>query len=106
MRKGVDLILRTQIKRGDRRPGARSTTSTRSRKQDRRALQSPGAEPLWARFYALDTGKPVFLDRDSVTRGSFNDLSRERRNGHAYYGTWPRALLHTDYPSRNARVGR
>ncbi|WP_423605732.1 pectate lyase [Sphingomonas sp. MS122] len=49
----------------------------------------PGAGPLWARFYGLDTGKPVFGDRDRAIHTDVNDLSVERRNGYSWFNTAP-----------------
>lgn len=46
--------------------------------------------PLWARFYHLETGRPLFVDRDGLPRDSYNDLSAERRSGYAYVGNWGR----------------
>lgn len=72
----------------------------------RRAVRGPGAEPLWARFYALDDNRPIFAGRDSVIRYDFNEIERERRDGYHYYGTWPRDLLEKDYPAWQAKLGR
>jgi PelA/Pel-15E family pectate lyase len=65
--------------------------------RDRRVVLDAAAEPLWARFYQLDTNRPIFLDRDSVVRYAYSELSHERRNGYAYLGTWPASLLAKDY---------
>ena len=46
------------------------------------------APPLWARMYDLKTLKPVFCDRGRRFVDSFNELSRERRNGYSYLGNW------------------
>jgi PelA/Pel-15E family pectate lyase len=66
--------------------------------RDRRVVPDPKAEPLWARFYELGTNRPIFLDRDSVVRYAYSELSHERRSGYAYLGTWPASLLAKDYP--------
>ncbi|MEM9345766.1 MAG: pectate lyase [Planctomycetota bacterium] len=65
---------------------------------DRRLVADPDAEPLWARFYELKTNRPLYVDRDSVFRYKYSELSHERRNGYGYLGTWPAALLNSDYP--------
>jgi pectinesterase len=43
------------------------------------------AEPLWARFYDLETGRPFFSDRDGVKKWDVSDIGYERRNGYAWY---------------------
>jgi len=65
--------------------------------RDRRVVPDPAASPLWARFYALGTNRPIFTGRDKVMRDSLADIEPERRNGYAYYGTWPARLLAVDY---------
>ncbi len=64
---------------------------------DRRLVPSPGHR-LWARFYDLETRQPVYMDRDSVSRGHLADIEHERRNGYNYVGSWPERLLTEDYP--------
>lgn len=45
------------------------------------------AKPLWARFYALDDGQPVFGDRDGKVYRHVEQISLERRQGYAWYST-------------------
>ncbi len=54
---------------------------------------SPGAKPLWSRFYALDTNQPIFGDRDRTIHDDVTDLSAERRNGYAWYNNSPQKTL-------------
>ncbi|MGF7155541.1 pectate lyase [Novosphingobium gossypii] len=56
-------------------------------------INRPGAGPLWARFYDLRTGRPVFGDRDRSVHDDVNDISLERRNGYSWYGAGPAAAL-------------
>jgi PelA/Pel-15E family pectate lyase len=56
--------------------------------KDRVLEKQPGAPPLWARFYDLDTGKPFFCDRDGIKKDSVDQIGAERRNGYAWYGNW------------------
>ena len=65
---------------------------------DRRVVADPDAGPLWARFYELDSNRPIFLDRDSVVRYAFSEIGQERRTGYAYYGSWAAKLLADEYP--------
>jgi len=74
---------------------------------DRRAVSDPAAGRLWARFYELETNRPIFIGRDRVIRYDHAEIEQERRSGYAYYGTWPERLLTTEYPNwREERVER
>jgi PelA/Pel-15E family pectate lyase len=66
---------------------------------ERRLILDPDASPLWARFYELGTNRPLYLDRDSVFRYDFAEISYERRSGYRYHGTWAASLLATEYPA-------
>ena len=48
-------------------------------------VPKPGAPDLWARFYELGTGKPLFGDRDRTIHYLFGELSNERRKGYGWY---------------------
>lgn len=52
-----------------------------------------GAGPIWARYYSLETGKPVFGDRDKTIHDTVDDLSVERKNGYAWYSGGAKAAL-------------
>ena len=65
---------------------------------DQQIVTDKDSGPMWARFYELETNRPIFLDRDSVVRYSFSELGHERRNGYAYYGGWAAKLLKQEYP--------
>ena len=69
-----------------------------ARQDDKRVVADPNAGPLWARFYEIDSNRPIFLDRDSVVRYMFSEIGRERRTGYAYYGSWATLLLTDAYP--------
>ena len=68
-------------------------------------LHDPTAPPLWARFYDIETNKPLFVDRDGIPRPALADIGYERRNGYAWYGTWPQKLLEVEYPSWRKKIG-
>lgn len=65
---------------------------------DRTAMEGAGlvARPngadLWARFYEIDTGKPIFADRDRSVHYTVTEISAERRRGYAWYITRPESL--------------
>ena len=52
-----------------------------------------GAGPIWARYYSLETGKPVFGDRDKTIHDTVDDLSVERKNGYSWYSGGAKAAL-------------
>ena len=66
---------------------------------ERVLVPDPSAPLLWARFYELETNRPLYLDRDSVFRYDYNEIGYERRSGYSYNGTWPASLLEADYPA-------
>lgn len=71
--------------------------ATTPKGKDRKVLPQPG-NVLWARFYDIDTNKPFFCGRDGVKKKTVAEIEYERRNGYAWYGTWPQGLIETDYP--------
>jgi PelA/Pel-15E family pectate lyase len=52
-----------------------------------------GAEPIWARYYSISTGLPIFGDRDKTIHDDVSELSLERRNGYAWYSSGPQQAL-------------
>ena len=52
-----------------------------------------GAGSLWARYYSMTTGKPVFGDRDKTIYDNVNELTLERRNGYAWYSGGEQKVL-------------
>ncbi len=61
------------------------------------------APPLWARFYEIETNRPIFSGRDSVKKYSLAEIEYERRNGYRWYVDRPAKLLSEDYPRWTAR---
>jgi PelA/Pel-15E family pectate lyase len=62
------------------------------------------APPLWARFYEIETNRPIFSGRDSVIKYSVAEIESERRNGYRWYTDGPAGLLDRDYPAWSKRV--
>lgn len=62
---------------------------------------SPGQGPLWARMYELDTGKPIFSDRNGIRLYHWNQL-KDRRTGYAWY-TYAPVLALRQYDSWERR---
>ena len=53
----------------------------------------PGAPALWARYYSLATGQPIFGDRDLTIHDDVMEISLERRNGYAWFNTGSQKAL-------------
>jgi PelA/Pel-15E family pectate lyase len=53
--------------------------------EGRRVVASPGAGPIWARYYQTGTDLPIFGDRDKSIHDDVSELSKERRNGYSWY---------------------
>jgi PelA/Pel-15E family pectate lyase len=56
------------------------------------------APPQWARFYEIETNRPIFCGRDSVKKYSLAEIEYERRTGYRWYVDRPAKLLSEDYP--------
>jgi PelA/Pel-15E family pectate lyase len=52
-----------------------------------------GGGPIWARFYEIETNRPIFSNRDGVVLYDWHDLDDERRRGYAWYRTHPAEML-------------
>jgi PelA/Pel-15E family pectate lyase len=50
-------------------------------------------KPIWARFYSITSGKPVFGDRDHLIHDDVSEISKERRDGYAWFVNSPRKVL-------------
>jgi pectate lyase len=71
---------------------------------DKVVVKDPDAPPVWARFYDIETNRPIFCDRDGVPKESLDAIGIERRTGYAWYGSWPRKVLE-EYPAWRAKWG-
>jgi PelA/Pel-15E family pectate lyase len=65
-----------------------------------------GAGPIWARYYSLATGKPIFGDRDKTIHDDVNELSLERRNGYAWYSPTPQQAIDAYVAWATLHLGR
>ncbi len=68
-------------------------TNDKKAEGGRRLIEKPGGGPIWARYYSMQTGKPVFGDRDLSIHDNVNEISLERRNGYAWYNSAPLAVI-------------
>ncbi len=55
-------------------------------------VPDPKAPPLWARFYEIETNRPIFSGRDGVKQYDLKEIEAERRNGYSWYGEWGRGV--------------
>lgn len=67
-------------------------------------VKDQGASPIWARFYQIETMKPIFIGRDSVIHYDVSEIEAERRNGYAWYVESPNQLLEKDYPQWKEKI--
>jgi PelA/Pel-15E family pectate lyase len=72
---------------------------------DRIVVKDPNAKPMWARFYEIESGKPIFSGRDGVKKYSLAEIEYERRNGYSWLGYYPESLLAKEYPAWKAQHG-
>lgn len=71
---------------------------------DRVVLKDEKAPDLWARFYDIETNKPIFCDRDGIPKESLKEIGDERRNGYAWYGNWPSKILEKEFPAWKEKI--
>lgn len=65
---------------------------------DRVVVKDPSAGPIWARFYDIQTNRPIFVGRDGIVKYDVAEIEDERRNGYAWYVDSAADLLSKDYP--------
>jgi len=65
--------------------------------RDRTVVKDPNAPPIWARFYEIETNRPIFAGRDGIIKYSLAEIEWERRAGYAWYSYGGR-LIAEDYP--------
>lgn len=85
VRTGVEWFRRVELH------GLRVTRT----KDDVTVAADPSAPPVWARFYDLNTLRPVFAGRDGVVKRSLAEIEQERRTGYAWYGDWGEKVFKT-----------
>lgn len=72
--------------------------------KDKIVVGDKNAPPIWARFYEIETNRPIFSDRDGVKKYSLMEIGHERRNGYSWYGYWAKQLLESEYPAWEKRI--
>lgn len=61
--------------------------------EGRKLIDKPGAGPIWSRNYDIQTGKPIFGDRDKSIHDDVNNISQGRRNGYSWYNAAPKKAI-------------
>jgi len=69
------------------------------KRYDKVIIEDANAQPIWARYYEIETNRPFFCNRDGVKVYKLEDVKQERRIGYAWYGYWPRRLLSDEFPA-------
>lgn len=59
----------------------------------RHLVAAPGHAPIWSRYYDLNTNQPIFGDRDKSIHDTVEEISRERRDGYAWFNEAPTEAL-------------
>ncbi len=70
---------------------------------DRVVVEDSTAPAIWARFYELQTNRPLFANRDGNPVYSMAEVERERRTGYAWY-TYDPAGVMDEFPKWKKRV--
>ncbi len=73
-------------------------------KGENTVIKDRSAPPIWARFYELETMRPIFIGRDAVIRYDVSQIEAERRNGYAWYVDGARDLIAKDYPAWRSKL--
>lgn len=66
-------------------------------------LKGGGGSTRWARFYEIETNRPLFSDSDGAKRYSFREV-RTKRKSYAWFTESPATVLSRDYPKWRRRV--
>jgi len=59
----------------------------------RELIPTPGSGPLWARYIEIGSDRPLFGDRDKTIHDNVAEISKERRNGYAWFKDTPKRVL-------------
>ncbi len=81
------------------------TAATGTQGHDHVVVADQNPPPLWARFYEIETNRPIFSGRDSVIKYNVAEIEAERRNGYRWYTEEPGKLLNQAYPTWLRKIG-
>ena len=74
-------------------PAPPMVTPFRVSVSDKVVVTDTTAPPIWTRYYELKTHRPIFCNRDSKIVYSLAEVTRERRDGYAWYIYTPQQVL-------------
>ena len=77
----------------------RKKDQSKPRGFDKVIVEDASAPPIWARFYDIETNKPIFCGRDGIPKATLAEISYERRNGYSWLGYYATDLLANEYPA-------
>jgi PelA/Pel-15E family pectate lyase len=77
----------------------RKKDQSKPRGFDKVIVEDASAPPIWARFYDIETNKPIFCSRDGIPKATLAEISYERRNGYSWLGYYATDLLAKEYPA-------
>jgi len=77
----------------------RKKEQSKPRGFDKVIVEDASAPPIWARFYDIETNKPIFCSRDGIPKATLAQISYERRNGYSWLGYYATDLLANEYPA-------
>lgn len=73
------------------------TYNDKGKVSSKKMISDKNAPPIWARFMELEDNTPFFCDRDGIKKAILAEIGEERRNGYAWYKTFPQEVLNK-YP--------
>jgi len=76
-----------------KRTEIRNKAFRRTGDDGRHLVEAPGSGPLWSRYYELGSNRPIFGDRDRSIHDTVAEISRERRDGYAWFTDAPESAL-------------
>jgi PelA/Pel-15E family pectate lyase len=59
----------------------------------RHLISAPGGGPIWARYYEIGSDRPIFGDRDKTIHDNVDEISKERRDGYAWFNDDAKRML-------------
>jgi len=84
----------------------RKKDQSKPRGFDKVVIEDASAPPIWARFYDIETNKPIFCSRDGIPKATLAEISYERRNGYSWLGYYATDLLEREYPAWQKKWAR
>jgi len=95
--KGLNRTTTIQIKEDPLSTNEPSDYTYTEKGYDKRVVASIDADPpLWARFYSLDDGAPMFSTWDGLPQRSADLIDYSLRVNYSWYGDWAKTVIISD----------